>query len=190
MCGGTEPGVRQVKHLPSGKHPLTISQSKRRGAIVGRHSAVAERFPRLRPAGQRPTMQVGRPRAMIRQKSTHRNDRQHGVSRPAHIANIHIPSRQIPGSTSSFGGHHPMPASNDALLPRRRSIIDPQVRFDIMVRNQLLNLPTRFVSSDNSGNRHSSAEPGSDHRNGKGTVVASAEGSRWRRAKWRRRRLT
>jgi hypothetical protein len=58
-----------------------------------------------------------------------------------------------------------LPAGNDSLLPRRRPIVDPQVWFDVVRVDQLLKALTWFVTSDDSGKRHASTEPGRDHCN-------------------------
>lgn len=47
-----------------------------------------------------------------------------------------------------------LPASDNALLPRLRPIVDPQVRLNIVGRDQMLKTATRFVASPNSGKRH------------------------------------
>jgi hypothetical protein len=59
-----------------------------------------------------------------------------------------------------------LPASNNTLFPRRRSIVDPQVRFNVVVRNQFLKASTWFIPAQDPGKRHVSTEPSGDHRDG------------------------
>jgi hypothetical protein len=54
---------------------------------------------------------------------------------------------------------------NDALLPRRRSVVDPQVRFNTVVRNQLLKASTWLIPPHDAGECHTCSKPGGDHGN-------------------------